>query len=1567
MPQTTEEWINSLATGEEEEIPVSTEDWIDALPSGVEEEPWWQRGWEAGVDFFGPAMRVYYGRGGEKITEEPASLPIEQRYTGRYYLVKVERPSGTKVLDALKFEWETEWPDIIAMGAIIGGVAAIQVAKNIPTIAFKIHTLRFAKGNVEALKKRFPEVVKDVESARDLTEAAAITHVDKLTKNMSRAQQTSVYKAFGKWLSSQTLGVPEAITGPVAKARPTEVIPKLLEVPAAKATGTKLAQLLQAQIPRILEQAKVSVGPKIVGPISDFIAKSVGKLPADTAVSLINKDLPMMIEQARAGMEPTALKPEKPPITVTEKVTREDVGVEPVAEAPVGEEIVSDATLSTIGNQFAKQLGIKGEMTWRLAESSVREFGRTDTYGEWRELEPNKYEMTLYLGTADRVRSQTAIKDTIAHELTHIQRTQQGKPKQLSYHDSDFYRDWDRNREALGLEITPIEELVPEAKAPIAEVPEELTLAIKDITTGKIHTATPDEKIHPDMMPRLKLKPDEMELGWVDPKDKFYNVFDVRRRLAGPELIKEPVLARPLVAEPTVEPTLPEVMPPPIPEIKRTEIIKRLSDDLGVPIRLGHFRQRALGIYKTKPQIIRLKAPIDVPTTAHEIGHYLDKEVFKFKLPEYKEELIALDPKKKSTEEGMAEFVSLYVTDPDRAQKLAPDFYDEFDAQVTSVPEIKGMLRLAGDDYQRWLKMPSAAKVASQIAAEPQRATVGFREGVGRLYSLMVDELYPLKRYTDIARKKGFEVKAEDDPFILATLHRGWHGKADAYLQHKTFDANFQWSGEPLNAILQEVTNKDALRDFDSYLVAKQSVFRLEHGKKIGIDQKTATEAIKELEEAHPEFRDLSKRIYDYQDRLLRYVRDSGLISEASYDKFRVNLSYVPLHRVIEELGSRGYLGKGFADLPSVFKKLKGSEREIIPPTESIVKHTYIMIDAAERNQVARAMTRLAQVHPELGRKVEKIPSDMARVAQLSEQEITAIVRKQGFDLGPEEITELANVFRPSMFAPKGNILKVVEDGKPTYYQVDPEIYKALEMLDRESSNLLIQMLSYPARMLRLGAVSLSPEFLVRNPVRDSFTAWVYSKGGFIPGLDSMRGVWSALGHDEMYWKWKISGGEHSMLTSLDRQYMQDDVKALTASRLAKAKNVIRHPLQSAQMLAELGEEATRIGEYRLVQQGGKRWWLGAERIPETETERERMLRAGYAAREVTLDFARLGAKTRSVNQIIAFWNANVQDIDKTRRSFQGNPIRTLVKLIAGITIPSVLLYLATKDDPRIQELPQWQRDLFWIIPTENTLWRIPKPFNLGMIFGSGAEHMLRYMEDNDPESIKKLADNILQGAMPGILPTAFLAPIEVATNYSFFLDRPVISESLERLPPELQYNRYTPEVAKQIGNLLGVSPESVEHMVRGYTGGFGRLAMETGDAMTQAVLGRDTVKPARTLADVPVIRGFVAREPWGSSESVNRLYEMLERAEQGAAAIKQMKRERNREKIMEYQERYPEWRFVKGLRSTVAELADLRRKRNMILDSNLSPEEKLERVTAIEKMMTKRAQFRVGAIRKLL
>jgi len=132
---------------------------------------------------------------------------------------------------------------------------------------------------------------------------------------------------------------------------------------------------------------------------------------------------------------------------------------------------------------------------------------------------------------------------------------------------------------------------------------------------------------------------------------------------------------------------------------------------------------------------------------------------------------------------------------------------------------------------------------------------------------------------------------------------------------------------------------------------------------------------------------------------------------------------------------------------------------------------------------------------------------------------------------------------------------------------VDPDIYTSLTAQDREASNMIIKILSYPARWLRLGAVALSPEFVVRNPIRDAFTSMVYSKAGFIPGLDTLRGVMSILRRDELYWKWKISGAEHSALVSLDREYLQKNIRDLIPGLAKKLANVVRHPLEHARIL----------------------------------------------------------------------------------------------------------------------------------------------------------------------------------------------------------------------------------------------------------------------------------------------------------------------------------------------------------------------------------------------------------------
>src|SRR5207253_2735319 len=94
-----------------------------------------------------------------------------------------------------------------------------------------------------------------------------------------------------------------------------------------------------------------------------------------------------------------------------------------------------------------------------------------------------------------------------------------------------------------------------------------------------------------------------------------------------------------------------------------------------------------------------------------------------------------------------------------------------------------------------------------------------------------------------------------------------------------------------------------------------------------------------------------------------------------------------------------------------------------------------------------------------------------------------------------------------------------------------------------------------------------------------------------------------------------------------------------------------------------------------------------------------------------------------------------------------------------GITLPSVLLHFANRDEEGYAEIPQWQRDLFWLVKMGDHWIRIPKPFELGMVFGSIPERLLEFADTHDPkgvtESLKVIAGDIGQMVTP--IPTAVM------------------------------------------------------------------------------------------------------------------------------------------------------------------------------------------------------------------
>ena len=225
-------------------------------------------------------------------------------------------------------------------------------------------------------------------------------------------------------------------------------------------------------------------------------------------------------------------------------------------------------------------------------------------------------------------------------------------------------------------------------------------------------------------------------------------------------------------------------------------------------------------------------------------------------------------------------------------------------------------------------------------------------------------------------------------------------------------------------------------------------------------------------------------------------------------------------------------------------------------------------------------------------------------------------------------------------------------------------------------------------------------------------TAMIYSSYGYKPH-EFVRGLFHIFKKDDLYWKFHASGAAHGAMVSLDRDYLQGALRGiLQTSAKDKAKSLFKSPLELLRALSEYGEMATRLGEF--------------EKGIKTEAKTGKGVRmAALSARDVTLDFARWGYAGKVPNRIIAFFNSSVQGLDKMARSFTGNPKRSLLRCLLYITLPSVILYLLNRDDERYQELPQWEKDLFWIIPTPKHVFRIPKPFELGVIFGTLPERIL--------------------------------------------------------------------------------------------------------------------------------------------------------------------------------------------------------------------------------------------------
>ena len=149
-------------------------------------------------------------------------------------------------------------------------------------------------------------------------------------------------------------------------------------------------------------------------------------------------------------------------------------------------------------------------------------------------------------------------------------------------------------------------------------------------------------------------------------------------------------------------------------------------------------------------------------------------------------------------------------------------------------------------------------------------------------------------------------------------------------------------------------------------------------------------------------------------------------------------------------------------------------------------------------------------------------------------------------------------------------------------------------------------------------------------------------------------------------------------------------------------------------------------------------------------------------------------------------------------RQFRANPKGSTMKAVISITLPSVILFLLNHDDDRYKELPQWQKDMFWIVLTKNHIIRIPKPFELGDTVRHSTREGACVDPEKDPDAFKELGKTVREGLIPGYIPTAAIPIIEAFGNRSTFTGRPIVPEREKRLDPKYQLDHIQPRRRRQ-------------------------------------------------------------------------------------------------------------------------------------------------------------------------
>lgn len=513
-----------------------------------------------------------------------------------------------------------------------------------------------------------------------------------------------------------------------------------------------------------------------------------------------------------------------------------------------------------------------------------------------------------------------------------------------------------------------------------------------------------------------------------------------------------------------------------------------------------------------------------------------------------------------------------------------------------------------------------------------------------------------------------------------------------------------------------------------------------------------------------------------------------------------------------------------------------------------------------------------------------------------------------------------------------------------------------------------------------------NPEFILTNIIRDFSTGVINASGeeGILMAMKTIANYPAVFKSLFMYAafdksdKWidmyRKSGGNTGAAYLSDLERLGEEVATeyasyrgvinnlevgdMTNATRAAGKKLFNATLKWIESINQAGENAMRLSAFKAMIESDKT-----------------VNQAAHVAKNITVNFNRKGERGAEMNAAYLFFNASVQGLAaSTHALFKGKHKYQAQALTASMAYIGYMAAMAFGggDEEEYDELNDYTKERNIVIKNKEGWTKIPIPYGYGFAWNFGRIMADTQRHDELGKSPWRLTANAIQELTPfgdivggseegfesetvafGVLPTAAKIAAQPIFNRSSFSGTPLMPDNFfdgsqpdrERMWRGTKGTVYD-NTAGWLQDVMGVdvSPETLKHITRSFTGGAGALVDTT---ISSAMLKKEGVE--LDAQEKPFIRKLYTEIT--ISDKRNNYYKAAEEAKRTAEQFNRIKNQNDFSKQISFARQNRELlylnKYANALRKYIKEIRD---KQDAIRGSDqLSEKEKRLKLKASE------------------